>query len=1826
MAGLAARFFGALGIIVATLAPLTGPSLAQGQRFVQTTQDSDYFGFDLRTERNVSLEQCSAICVGDGECQAFTYNTRARWCFLKSDFAKMNPFPGAIAGKVVSTAGEPDIGAPAALSFMPENLVDEARRYRQELLRSAEPTGEEGLYFLASTGTNAIQNGDPRGAMDSYRAALRISPDDPELWIALSRAAVAIEPANYQERAALQRDGTAAAWNAYQVTRGANMRATSLAVLAKALDRRELFRPALSSYEASLALTNDPQVRADYADLKARKGFRVLDHAINNDTTAPRVCLQLSEELVKSGVDYSTFVTVNEGPATAIDASGKQICVEGLEHGERYRVALRAGLPAAIGEVLEAPVVINVYVQDRPASIRFTGDNFVLPETARRGIPMVSVNTELADLKLYRVGDRALAQLLSGYQFLRQLDQYDLNTVGTELGQPVWEGQIELTSELNKEVVTSFPVDEALPKREPGIYVLSAVPQGDKSEDWSSRATQWFLVSDIGLTTYTGQDGLHVFARALSSAMPMAGVELTLLARNNEVLGTATTDANGQATLSAGLTRGDGGMVPAAITARGANGDYVFLDMTRAGFDLSDRGVTGRAAPGALDVYAWTERGIYRAGETVHGAALSRDDATEAVENLPLTFIFTRPDGVEDRRMVSDGRAMGGHAVALDLQGNAMRGTWQMRVYTDPKQSPVADVSFLVEDFVPDRIEFDITAPEDDIEVGGTAEIAIDGRFLYGAPASGLEMEGELNLSTAREWDAFPGYQFGLADEQNEDEAANLVELTDLPALDEEGKATFPVSIDAVPSTTRLVVADLTVRVREAGGRAVERSVDIGIAPETDLIGIRPQFEGGSLPEGSVAGFEVIAVDPAGERTALDDVRWTMLRIERNYQWYRTGSSWNYEPITRTTKVGEGSLTLAAGDVARIAQPVQFGRYRLEVETADPTGPATSVEFDAGWFVSATSTETPDGLEIALDKETYAPGETARLQVSPRFAGELLVTIGSDRLVETLTASVPEGGATVDIPVKGEWGAGAYVTATLFRPGQAQESRMPARAIGLKWMKIDPGARSLSVSLDAPGQTAPRQPLSIPVSVEGAGNETAYVMVAAVDVGILNLTRYTPPNPGNWYFGQRRLGLEIRDLYGRLIDGSLGSTGRIRTGGDGGGMASQGSPPTEKLVAFFSGPVRLDAAGKATISFDIPQFNGTARIMAVAWTKKAVGQAQQDVIIRDPVVVIAGMPRFMAPGDEAVIRLDVANTDGPAGTYRLGLEAGSRLSLSDDAPESLTLAAGERTSLLVPVTANETGDAAITVSLTHADGLHVTQDLILPIRSPAMPVTTRRVVSLAPNGGSIRLDEQLLADSLLDGASVSIGVSPSAAFDIPSLLMTLDRYPYGCAEQTTSRALPLLYVSELAATAGLDPDPSLKQKVQDAIYRVLSYQSSSGSFGLWGPGYGDMWLDSYVTDFLTRAREQDYDVPQEAMDQALQNLQNSLAYDQNVKDRGTEMAYATYVLARNKKASVGDLRYFADTQIGDFSSPMARAQIAASLALYGDVQRAEAVFGSALALARTAPEQWNRADYGSALRDGAAILALAAETQPSPSIVPELIRYVAAKRAEARYTSTQDEAWMLLAARAIRGNSAAINLTVDGVSHAGNFARRIDGNALAANPLTVANRGTAPVEAVITTVAAPSQPLPAGGNGFSVERAYYSLDGEEANITEAEQNQRFVVVLTVTEDNAWPSRVVVTDLLPAGFQIDNPSLVGSASLSNFDWLEDTEAAHTEFRDDRFVAAFDRTADSAREFTMAYVVRAVTPGVYVHPAAVVEDMYRPQFNGRSAAGMMEVVAP
>ncbi|HFQ15885.1 MAG TPA: alpha-2-macroglobulin family protein, partial [Rhodobacteraceae bacterium] len=823
-------------------------------------------------------------------------------------------------------------------------------------------------------------------------------------------------------------------------------------------------------------------------------------------------------------------------------------------------------------------------------------------------------------------------------------------------------------------------------------------------------------------------------------------------------------------------------------------------------------------------------------------------------------------------------------------------------------------------------------------------------------------------------------------------------------------------------------------------------------------------------------------------------------------------------------------------------------------------------------------------------------------------------------------------GTIASLPVGDGWGAGAYVTATLFRPMDAAASRNPARAVGVQWLKLDTSARTIGVRMELPKLFRPGQALKLPVSLAGlAKGEEAYVTVAAVDVGILNLTGYTPPAPESWYFGQRKLGMEIRDIYGRLINGLLGAAGKIRSGSgedDGSNeLTMKGTPPAQKPLSLFSGIVRTGPDGKAMIRLDIPQFNGTLRFMAVAWSRTGVGHASADLTVRDPVVITSSLPRFMAPGDTSRLLLNIVNTDAPAGRYTLTASLPPHLGL--DGPEdswTLELAAGGKADLTIPIRARDQGVGDIRLRLTHASGLEVSQKLTLGVRPAQPPLTRRMVLPLAANGqGNLRLDADMLAGLRPGSAALSLSITRAGRLDLPGLLMGLDRYPYGCTEQTTSRALPLLYLSDVAKLAGLNREKPLDERIRKAIDKVMTRMNSEGGFGLWRADSGDIWLSAYVMEFLTRAREKGFAVPEKGFRLALDNLENSVSYNQEIKDGGDSLAYALYVLARNGRASVGDLRYFADSRLEEFTSPLALAHLGGAFNYTGDKIRTATAFRAALNKLSAGPEDPLREDYGSRLRDVAAVFALAAGINPAPIPLDELTRLLDRRQSEQPYTSTQEKAWLLLAAHALLDDGGTVRLTVNGASHAGNLIRRY-GAAELETPIRIGNDGPAPLDAVITVSGTPDRPLPAGGNGLSITRHYYTRDGREVSLDRITQTERLVVVLKVHEEKKVRSRLLVVDRLPAGLEIDNPALMTSASLAGFDWLpKSAGAVHSEFRDDRFVAAMDRNPGSNRDFTLAYMVRAVSPGSFVVPPAVVEDMYRPFTNARTATGRVEVLA-
>ncbi len=1731
-----------------------------------------------------------------------------------------------MAGAVIA----PALTNPAlAQAYRNDQVASQAKRFETYLRSSWNIRGDNASGFR-DQGRAALQRGDARSATGLFASSVVLEPDSASTWLALGRAYLAIEPSDYSERSNFSRNATSAAYIAYERATSAPDRAAALALTAQGLAAQSLWRPALDAYKASLATEEVQWVRAAHDQLRAEQGFRMLDYSVDSEAGSPRLCIQFSERLAR-GVDFADFISINGADPAGVTAEDRQLCVEELLHGQRYQVRLRQGLPSAVDEALIQPVDLTVYVRDRSPTARFSGRNYVLPRTGQIGLPLTSINAEQLALEIYRIGDRRLAHEVLEGSFAQQISGYRAQQIKDEQGELLWQGTMSVDMVLNEEVTTTFPINEVKADLKPGLYIMTAKPAGSQSDDWSDRATQWFVVSDLGLMAMTGEDGVHVFARSLETAQAIEGLEIRLVARNNEVLQTATTDDSGRVVFGPGLARGTGGLAPALVIARTPEGDYGFLDLTSSAFDLSDRGVAGRAAPGPLDAFVVAERGVYRPGEEVHLTALLRDGEAKAVAGVPLTLMIRRPDGVEHARIVIADEGAGGRTYTMRLLDSAMAGTWRITAHIDPQAPAIGDTAFLVEDYVPERLEMNVRAGDAPLSAASPAEIAVSGRYLFGAPASDLALEGEMTLRPQRELSARPGYVFGLA---GEDVPSVREPLSDLPRTGADGEARIQIALPSLPETSRPLSADVTLRLVEPGGRAISRNVSLRVDAADPVIGIKQLFSGLYVPEGEPARFEVVAVDGTGKGARVEGARWEIVRVQTRYQWYSSYGNWAYEPVTYTEKVADGTIEALSGEPTLIEAPVGYGRYRLEITGAAPDGPSASAEFSGGWFVS-DQPDNPDILEIALDRGSYQPGDTMQVRISPRAAGTALVSVVSDKVLATRTVDVPEAGATVSFTVREDWGPGAYVSAMLYTPMSEQARRMPSRALGVAWVPLDQAPNTLAISLNAPEGARPGRTLSLPVRVDGLRpGETARLTIAAVDLGILNLTGYQPPRPEAHYLGQRRLGTEIRDLYGRLIDGMTGTRGQIRTGGDlmPGGLEMSGSPRDVKPVAMFSGMLVVGEDGTVEASFDIPAFDGTLRIMAVGWSASQVGHAVADVIVRDPVVVLGTAPHFLTIGDRSELHLRLENVEGPGGEYQLRASVNGGIAMSDDeAMRDVTLEPGASTSISLPISAQALGAGEIRVSLSGPDDLALERNFAVPVKPAAPSITRRSLQTLAAKSGTLSVTRDLIADLIPETARVAVHVGRDAAMDVPGLLLSLDRYPYGCAEQVTSRALPLLYLNEVAEAAGLAGEDGARARVMAAIERLASLQDSSGNFGLWSAGSYDTWLTAYVTDFLVRATEQGYEVRAEVLGPALDRLRNAVSYAADFTSGGEELAYALYVLARAGRAVIGDLRYYADTKLANFATPLAQAQLGAALALYGDRERAASAFSAALARLQSSPQQVpHRVDFGSGLRDSAGLLSLAAETRMMSAQLPSLIDVVQQWRGEKTGTTTQENAWLLLAARALGDADSQLELEVAGTRQSGPVQRVLTGAGLAEQPFTLRNvsERSAPVSILVSGASA--TPEPASSSGFTITRQVFTPDGKEASLETVRQNERYVVVLSVTEDEARPGHVIVEDRLPAGFQIENPRLLGASDLAAFAWLKtDLEPAHTAFRDDSFIGAFTFSVPNRERpatLRMAYMMRAVAPGTYVQGGARVEDMYRPERFARTNPGMVEIVRP
>lgn len=1508
-----------------------------------------------------------------------------------------------------------------------------------------------------------------------------------------------------------------------------------------------------------------------------------------------------------------------------------------LRHLEPRRslvLSIDPGLRAINGSELAAEYNTSLDTRDLQPSVGFASRGSLLPTRLAEGLPVIALNVDKVNVEFFRIKQESLPNFLAQWGRSSNLDTWQSREL-LPMAELVYSGRFDLNPARNTRETLLLPIAGLEPFKQPGVYL--AVMRQAGTYNYSQPATL-FTLSDIGLSVHRYHGRLDAFAQALEGGKALSDVEIELLGGNGQVLASAKTDGDGHAELP----------LPdkAAVVLARQGEQTSLLNLGSPALDLAEFDIAGPVA-NPLQFFVFGPRDLYRPGELVLLNALLRDADGRAVKPQPVNVEVRRPDEQVSRKFVWEPGAGGLYQYQLQLAGEAPTGRWQLLFDFGGGRQQVHE--FLVEDFLPERLALELKGSDNPIKPSDEARFQVEGRYLYGAPASGNRLTGQVYVRPLREAvKALPGYQFGSV---TEDELSQDLELEEV-TLDAQGKATVGVENRWAEAKSPLQLI-LQASLQESGGRPITRRLVQPVWPAERLPGLRGLFDGDNVDGDGLAEFEVLLADPAGNKLASDNLQVRLIRERRDYYWsFSESEGWNYHYNEKFLNLGEEGIKVAAGGTAKVSFPVEWGPYRVEV-TDPETGLTSSLRFWAGYSWQ-DNTEggavRPDQVKLALDKPAYGAGDTAQVTVTPPSGGSgYLMVESSDGPLWWQEIEVPAEGKSFDIPLAKDWARhDLYVSALVIRPGERKAGATPKRAVGLLHLPFDRAPRQLQVSLTAPEKMRPQQPLKVKVQAKNADGSPAQkvnVLVAAVDVGILNITEYQTPDPFAELFGRKAYGVDQLDVYGQLIEAGQGRLAKLAFGGDA-ALAKGGKRPDTSvtIVALQSVPIELNAQGEGDVSLDIPDFNGELRLMAQAWTDERYGMGEGKTVVAAPLVAELSAPRFLAGGDETSVALDLTNLSGAAQKLEVQIEAEGQLSLADPAGHSAPLALdqAQRHTLRIPVRA--AGGYGTGVLRVKVNGLSLPGENLpafarewrIGVRS-AWPAQQKHLRSVL-QGDSWQLPAGTLAAFEPAGREALLSVSSRPPLNLAEQIQALKAYPYGCLEQTTSGLYPSLYAD--AATLkklGLEGEPEEQRRnsIEIGIERLLGMQRYNGSFGLWGSDSDEeFWLTAYVTDFLLRAREQGFAVPPEALEKAserlLRYLQDRQLVDAGYSDnldhtRFAVQAYAGLVLARSQQAPLGSLRALYDRR-ADAKSGLPLVQLAVALQKMGDKPRADEALALGLGLGRQRQE-W-LADYGSPLRDQALIYALLEENDLAASSRDQLLFSLAEERALQDYLSTQERNALFLAGRGlIKTPEKSWNAVLEAggqVRELSNSqpALKLEGASLS-EPLSLSTGFVDKLYQQLTISGYPTAAPAARGNNLSIERGFYGLDGRPLDLNNLASGQLVLVHLAVRAEERVPDALAV-DLLPAGLELENQNLAQSAaslddaSSAVKEWQKSMQNAaikHQEFRDDRFVAALDVNGYDTTH--LLYLARAVTPGTYRVPPPQVESMYRPAWNAIGA---------
>ncbi|WP_207495494.1 alpha-2-macroglobulin family protein [Aridibaculum aurantiacum] len=1580
------------------------------------------------------------------------------------------------------------------------------------------------------------------------------------------------------------------------------------------------------------------------------------------------VLVQFSDPIA-TNQQLEGLIAVSEQEDMSFTINGSEVkAYSSTQLDGNYKVNINSGITNLWGNRLEKAFTANIFFENRLPVVKIHGRGTILPASdGKLVLPFEATNLKAIDVSIIKIHENNVSQFL-------QLNDLKGESEIRRVGKPLAKATIKLDNDpslnLHKKNRFSLDIDKYI-RAEPGaiyrvhigfrpeysLYTCAQTAEAKDEEDeeyynewsdegsdngvdeddefwesydsyypygynWSQRdnpcsrsyfnkerfASRNIIATNIGLSARKGNDNnLLVAATNIISTEPMAGVEVEVMDYQRQVIAKGKTSSDGIATIEVKRK-------PFLLVAKNGNEkSYLKLDDGSA-LPLSRFDVSGAEVKNGIKGFIFGERGVWRLGDSLYLSCIIEDKERKLPKDHPIEMELYAPSGQLYKKMVQVNAEDGFNIFRTATDAGAPTGNWNCKVKLGGAHF---EKKIKIETVMPNRLKIDL-------DFGANPQLGADAtpgklaaRWLFGATAKSLK--ARVDVALYRSTTTFPKYEGYTFDNPTADFEPQSKTIFD-GALSETGTADIKPNFTINTEAPGVLKANLLVKVFEPGGNFSIDNVSYPYHAYSSYVGVKVP-EGakpwGYLEAGKTHRLEVAHVDVNGKaKTGNSTLQVELYKVQWRWWWDNSSdnlSNFSQDEYNKLIKKETITIANGKGSYPLKINSENWGRYLVLIRDGE-TGHVTGKTFyvDDPYWQARDNKDDPTAasmLSFTSDKLKYNAGEEVKLSIPSSKGGRAFISIeNGSKVIKTYWTETQQGQTTFSFKAEKEMTPNVYVNVSLIQPHAQTINDLPIRMYGVIPVMVEDKNTILKPVIKMADAVRPEQPNNITIS-EASGKPMTYV-IAIVDEGLLDLTRYKTPDPHKAFYTKEALGVKTWDLYDYVIGAWAGGLERILTiGGD-----NEGDGPGNKKanrfppVVKFMGPFKSNGGSK-THSFVLPPYMGSVRAMVIAAGNGAYGAAEKAVAVKKPLMLLGTTPRVLGPTEQVRIPLTVFATENNIRNVSLSLQTNQLLQAENSTQNISFSATGEQQVYFNARVRSATGVGKIKFIATSGNE-RAEYEVELDVRNPNPPITTVQEHTL--NGG--QGFNTAIAAIGTGGNKAVVEISSIPAMNLEKRLQYLITYPHGCIEQVTSSAFPQLVLNQMVELNN-QQQAQVQGNIRRAVERIKNFQSTDGGFSYWpGNRTADEWGTNYAGHFLLEASDRGYNIPSSLLQQ-WRGYQRTKANTWNQTSPvyyGGDLvqAYRLYLLALAKAPELGAMNRLKEYK---FITPEAKWRLAAAYHLAGQTQ-------VALQLISGLPTNFSQRaapgiTYGSNLRDQAMVLETLT-IMGRRAEAERLARAVAQQLSKENWYSTQTTAYALIAVGKFCGKNPNGNrVTITG-NVAGNNVNLNSTSPVAQLPVSFSN-GKANINLTnkgsnVLYVRIINQGQPVAGDTMQVSRqsaylatnvSFTTTSGAPIDPSSITQGTDFIAKVTVknTGQRGTYNEMALSQVFPSGWEILNTRMYSAEGA-----FKSSPAEYMDIRDDRVYHYFDIRQNE----TLTYYVQltAAYPGRYYWPGVYCEAMY------------------